>query len=242
MFSIKAKSIKEQIDIEELKPEKEGITRIKKRLTYAEEQEKQYQKRVKELEAELNEILTPVEVSYIGKGFEAIFADISNLLEKKTDRTEVQVKTELKLYGIWYRHKLATDMKQIIEEDMKRIVKEQKSKLKSIEETFETDKNGSEIDELLPIIKGELPSLANRLQALGENLLDVEKYSVIERVTNKVTGRTATVNIYRDQRGKFFSYTDENGVERALYYQGGASAWRGAGWAAMPKRHDKVVE
>ena len=232
LLNLKRKTVKEQLDLEELKPSADSVSRLKKQLTYAEKQEAEYLKKVAELEAELAEILTPVEVSYIGKGFEAISADISKLFEKRTDRTEEQVKTELKLYGIWYRSKLGTDLNKMINEDMKQVVQEQKDKLKSIEETFETGKNGAEIDELLPIIKGELPSIAQRMYNLGDTLLDTDKYSVTER-GNKM---------YRDLDSHYFGYTNEEGVEKMLYFNGGASAYRGIGWMAMPKRNSKEVE
>lgn len=199
--------LKEQLDVDQLKPDAVVITEISKQLSEMEAAWKAYSDKKRELEAELEAIKTPPVLETGGKTFDEVATVVQNFFTKQAAIKPVeQLEAEKAEYAKWYTS-FTVDHLQKLHPVLKAALKKAQDNLAAIEEEFETASNTAELDELFPLVTGDLLNLQQRFLKLGATLINVngqpvnfEGYSNTVQLADKTVNLSLATNYYVPKR------------------------------------------
>lgn len=168
IFKKAKQSLLEQLDTEVLAPDKDTMTRIKKKLTHGSTVAHEYLDKKKALQDELgaiDEAKDPLTNGVkLDAGLEGFNASVSAFLSHKYQkRTKEEVTEELDLLEKWAKQYFSTFLTDILA-DVRAVKQAQQSKINEVQDTLETYVNTMEVDEVVSVIAGEYPEILSKLR------------------------------------------------------------------------------
>lgn len=167
MFT-KKQTVKEQIELDSLLPDKEKVTKLKKQLTAVETSRNKFEDRLHELKREADKHEKTQDFTTKGHGIEGGLASIQRFMtSKKQLRSLEEIAEESYLMAkLW--NEFATEKLQEIYTELSPLITIQASRIADVEEYFETAHNSNELDEVYSLLSEDLNELKAKFQGIAE--------------------------------------------------------------------------
>lgn len=164
------KALVEQLDLESLRPDSEVVTEIDKKLSAMEDNYSKYYAKLTEIaqqKAEISQEITPADSS---SSFDDVLKKLTDFFSfRKSAKTVEQLEVEANFLQEWYKASTIAGLKDIYPQ-LDKALKTAKETMEQLENEYETAGNTSELDDLLPVVTGNLLELLNRFKALARTL------------------------------------------------------------------------
>lgn len=183
MGLFKKKTVQEQLDLNELLPDRETVTKLKKQLTSVQTARSKMDSRLTEIESEVKAAIEAEETfTTEGKGIDGALSAITDFLKKKKEQPDPELLAEeIQHLNAWW-HSYSVPILNQIYAEMKALFILQQERVTQLEETFETASNTAEIDEVYSLLTADCSELFTQFSSIArvkDAVTDKETYNTV---------------------------------------------------------------
>ncbi|WP_122646981.1 hypothetical protein [Enterococcus mediterraneensis] len=194
----KKKPLAEQLDLESLRPDSKVVAEIDKKLSTIETNYRKYQTKLTEIaqqKAEIEQGISPADSS---SSFDDVLKKLTDFFSfKKSAKTVEQLELEAAYLCEWHTASTVAGLKEVYPQ-LKTALTHAKETMEQLEQEYETAGNTSELDDLLPVVTGDLVSLLERFKAVLKTVKNGygQSISIDSSETVKINGETVHVTFH----------------------------------------------
>lgn len=189
------KPLLEQLNISELKPDQKTVNQIDKKLKELETAYQQYSSKLQEIAEQKTLAEQEIEPADGNNSFDQALQKLVDFFSfKKSSKTVKQLEVEATYLQEWYTISTVNGLKEVYPQ-LKNALTHAKNTMEQLEQEYETANNAAELDQVLPVITGNLLELLERFKAVLKTVENGygQSISIDSSETVKINGETIHV-------------------------------------------------
>lgn len=192
------KPLLEQLNIPELKPDQKTVNQIDKKLKALETAYQQYSSKMQEIEQQKTLAAQEIEPADSSSSFDDVLKKLTDFFSfRKSAKTVEQLGFEETYLREWHTASTVKGLKEVYPQ-LKTALTHAKETLEQLEQEYETTNNSEELDQLMPVVTGNLRELLERFKAVLKTVKNEygQSISIDSSETVKINGETVHVTFH----------------------------------------------